>query len=132
MKKIIEKKKTLIDTISDILYECNGHSGGANQVYKAVLKEVKPVIATAKNYKAELKAQNEINVKLGKALDSSQEEVKRLKEEKEAQFNQFREKAQDQTKKILELEGRVKELTELVKAQSDLIENQSKIIRELE
>jgi archaellum component FlaC len=51
-------------------------------------------------------------------FDSSQEEVKRLKEEKEAQFNQFSGKAKDQSTKILELEGRVKELTEEVKLSS--------------
>jgi hypothetical protein len=44
--------------------------------------------------------------------------VKRLKEEKEAQFNQFSGKAKDQSTKILELEGRVKELTEEVKLSS--------------
>jgi hypothetical protein len=45
-------------------------------------------------------------------FDSSQEEVKRLKEEKEAQEFKFGQVTGDQFKKIEELEERVKELTE--------------------
>jgi hypothetical protein len=55
-----------------------------------ILRIIKALRVSNLGYKTELEAQVKANKELGKALDSSQEEVKRLKEEKSRMETQIK------------------------------------------
>jgi predicted nucleic acid-binding Zn-ribbon protein len=77
----------------------------AEQQVKPLNEEITILTTQRDGYKEQFNEQKRL-------FDSSQEEVKRLKEEKEAQEFKFGQVTGDQFKKIEELEERVKELTE--------------------
>jgi chromosome segregation ATPase len=109
------KDKPLIDIISDILYESNGNCGGANQVYKACLKEIKLYKSQAKNYKTELEAQVKANNELSEALKFKTGELELLHSE----YKLLQETTELDKSAILQYQSEVQFLSERIKAMSE-------------